>query len=166
MSRHRLTAWELARTEGPVSVEDFGRIACRATGQPLAWEAVKQSAMRWCRWARERGLEAQVVKRTVVFERAALKALLARPPRRSPGSGTTTTEGACMTPTVRNSDDQLLSLKAASVMLEVDVRTLGRWLRTKRPPFPVVRINARVVRVKLKDVRAWVDSKTVGRVSK
>lgn len=71
-----------------------------------------------------------------------------------------------MTPTVRNSDDQLLSLKAASVMLEVDVRTLGRWLRTKRPPFPVVRINARVVRVKLKDVRAWVDSKTVGRVSK
>lgn len=164
-----LTCWEVARHNGPVTLVAFGRIACGYETSPEAW---KRAAMRFAAWSRENGVDMWLMEGSLAFDKAALLTLAARlRPSLSPESCTksgVTRYGAARRGEVRRlGDDELLTPKQVALFLNVGLRKVQAWMSPKRkkPPFPVVRLDGRIVRVRVGDLKAFRESKTVGGVA-
>lgn len=67
----------------------------------------------------------------------------------------TTTEG-----------DRLLTPRETAELIGVEVGTLGNWRSRGAHDLPFVKSGGRLVRYRLADVRAWIDRKTHGAISK
>lgn len=135
--------------------------------------AVRKAFSRLRSWASEHGLELTKVPCgggglsritfDVIFDRAAALALATRiRPRLSHRAlsrvGEDARGSARVGPVSREGpSEQLMTLKSAAALIDLNAEVLRRKLDAPRPPIPLIRLDDRVVRVRRRDVLAWIE---------